>query len=64
MARRVRVVVQQLTAADAVGDAIGRWVAFCNEPHCVWAQSPSEKTYVNHRAAAHRREHREAVDRG
>lgn len=56
MARRVQVTVEQ--------NAEGRWHAFCREPECTWVQTPSEKTYVNQRATAHRREHRKADERG
>lgn len=48
-----KVAVKQNTA--------GQWIAFCREQDCPWVQSPSEKTYVNQRATAHRREHRERV---
>jgi hypothetical protein len=36
-----------------------QWHAFCEEPDCDWRQPPDSKTYVNDRAKAHRREHRE-----
>ena len=51
-----KVAVKQNTA--------GRWIAFCREPGCTWTQSPTEKTYCNQRATAHRAEHRKAANGG
>lgn len=48
-----KVAVKQNTA--------GRWIAFCREDNCTWVQEPTEKTYANQRAKAHRRDHRESV---
>jgi hypothetical protein len=36
----------------------GKWIAKCWEPGCPWAHRPDEKTYVSHRAKAHRAMHR------
>lgn len=34
------------------------WHAFCLERDCPWREGPGEKTYMNQRATAHRKEHR------